>query len=464
MICPVRCPGEAPPPGGQHFWSAPGWMRAGWCLLLVLGAARPGPAGSDEPVPRHSIPRERGWRTIQVTRLDDDPENPKPGSFRWAVLQKGPRVVRFALPGTIHLKDRIVVRESALTIDGGDAPGLGVCLAGGALEFRGCHDVTIRHLRVRLGDANTRRRNRRQHRRRPENSRGLDCISLHECRNVLIEHVSASWSCDEILSIVRCQNVIVQWCILSEPLSDWRLHPYGDRHACCLNASASTLSVRRCLFAHYVIRGPQFEANDMRRPDRWDVRMEAVDNVMFDFKKSGSRYTTGIEDHRREAAGKRFLFQFIGNLYLSTDTGRTSIEAITRHGTTGAVQMFAADNFELAADGTIGPATIRTDDHQPVAAAPPSISRQLQAAPLFQWATRTRHGCDSRLLEEVLQNAGCSRRRDAVDERLVAEVRGFRARRMIDSPADRGGYPALDGTAAAEDRRRIVRMLFDRRF
>lgn len=411
-----------------------------------------------------SIPPVNGWRIIQVNRLDDDPENPKPGSFRWAVLQKGPRVVTFARPGTIHLKDRLVIRDSNLTIDGSEAPGLGVCLAGGALEFHRCNDLTIRHLRVRLGDSNTRQRNRRQHRRRPENSRGLDCITLHECRNVLIEHVSASWSCDEILSVVRCRNVIVQWCILSEPLSDWRLHPYGDRHACCLNASASTLSVRHCLFAHYVIRGPQFEANDMRRGDHWDVRMEAINNVMFDFKRSGSRYTTGVEDHRREASGKRFLFQFIGNLYLPADAGRTSIEAITRHGTTKAVRVFAADNFEVAADGRIRPAAIRTDDHKPVASAPPPIFNQVRSGPLFQWGARTRRGFDPSLLDAVLQNAGCSQRRDAVDERLVAEVRKFRSRRMIDSPADRGGYPALDGRTTSEERRRIVRMLFDRRF
>lgn len=434
-------------------------MRAILCCALAVGGGGSESMGATSP---QSIRGGVGGRVLRVTRLDDDPANPRPGSFRWAVLQKGRRVVRFAAPGTIWLKDRVLIRESHLTIDGLDAPKKGVCIAGGALDFRNCSDIIIRHLRVRLGDTNTRKRNREQRLRRPANSRGLDCISLHECRDVLIDHVSASWSCDEILSAVRCRNVVAQWCLFSEPLSDWRLHPYGDRHACCLNASASELTVHHCLFAHYIIRGPQFEANDMRRSDRWNVQMEAVNNVIFDFKKSGSRYTTGIEDHKDEARGKNFAFQFIGNLYLDPGGGHTDIEAITRHGTSPAVDVFAANNFKIDGRGSLRPATLRTEEREAAAEASAGIARQLRPTPLFRSAVKQMHSPDASLLDDVLNKAGCSHRRDAVDERVIADVQRFRARRMIDSPVDRGGYPLLDGRDQRTERNRIVRMLFDR--
>src|SRR5581483_11984416 len=116
---------------------------------------------------------------------------------------------------------------------------------------------------------------------------------------------------DEIFGIVQCKNVTIQWCLLAEPLSNPAIHPYGDNHAFGLNLSASTLSLHHTLLAHYVMRGPQFEANDVRRTLGFEPRFEAVNNVLFDYARSGSRYTTGIEDHPDEAAGTHFAFQFI---------------------------------------------------------------------------------------------------------------------------------------------------------
>ena len=377
----------------------------------------------------------RGGRVIEVTRLDDDPASPQPGMLRWALQQDGPRMVKFRVGGTIRLLDRVRIQHGRVTIDGSDAPGIGVTVRGGSLEFQGAYDIVIRYIRVRLGDETTRRKNREQHLKRPRGSAGLDCLNFEHCRNVLVDHVSASWSCDEIVSVVHCQNVVVQWCILSEPLGDPRLHPYGDNHAFCFNASASTLRVEHCLFAHYVMRGPQFEANDMRRADRYTVRMEAVNNVMFDFKRSGSRYTTGVEDHKKEAAGKRFEFQFLGNVYLSPKPERPSIEAVTKHGITSAVRVYAAGNVEMAAGGNARWAAVQTDQGEWVAQATPGLSE-----------------AGAEVVEAVLQNAGCSLRRDAIDERVVSDVRRFRARPMIDSPRE--------ARAPGE----VTRRLFQRRF
>lgn len=444
-----------------------------------------------------------GGRVIHVTRLDDHAKSPPVGSFRWAVMQKGPRIVKFAIAGNIELRDRIVIREPRITIDGSDAPALGVCLKGGSLEFRDTHDIIVRHIRVRLGDGPGLRANRLPLRWRPANSRGLDCINLLECDRVLIEHCSLSWSCDEIVSVVRCRGVTVQWCILSEPLRSWRLHPYGDNHAYCLNASASTLSVHHCLFAHYVMRGPQFEANDMRRGDAWEVRMEAVGNLMCDYKSSGSRYTTGVEDpeapsedrppglsvakqafqpadrrtaeprapsrptpppsaHRPPLAVRTYQFQFIGNHYLGS-SGRPAIQANTSHGFHPGVQVASIANIALAAAGMQpcdARALIETDKKKPVRPGTDGAGKQLRAHPLF---TTTASANDPRMnLEHFFQNVGCSLKRDAVDARIVSGAPWHR-QKTITSPAEVGGWPALHGREPQQRAARgITRKVFGR--
>ena len=150
-----------------------------------------------------------------VTRLDDDVKKPVPGMLRWALLQKGPRIIRFTVAGELWLKDRVVVRQGRVTVDGAGAPGAGVTVRGGSLEFTGCEEVILRHFRVRLGDEQVRKRLKQQKRKRPSGSAGLDCVSLHECRGVVLDHLSLAWSCDELLAVVRCQRVTVQWCLFA---------------------------------------------------------------------------------------------------------------------------------------------------------------------------------------------------------------------------------------------------------
>ncbi len=121
-----------------------------------------------------------GGKVLVVTTLEDDAKNPPVGSLRWAVNQKGSRIVKFAVVGTIILKDHLKIREPYLTIDGSDAPGQGVCLRDYSVEIEDTHDIIVRYIRIRRGDVKVLEENKRLGRDRPDGSTGLACFKMIE--------------------------------------------------------------------------------------------------------------------------------------------------------------------------------------------------------------------------------------------------------------------------------------------
>lgn len=140
----------------------------------------------------------RGGQVYEVTTLDDFGE----GSLREAINAEGPRTIVFRVSGTISLTKPLNITHPYITIAGQTAPGDGICLRGYPLTIN-ADEVIIRHIRVRLGD---------------ETHTESDAISARSHKHIILDHVSASWSVDETMSIYHCDSVTVQWCIISESL------------------------------------------------------------------------------------------------------------------------------------------------------------------------------------------------------------------------------------------------------
>ena len=141
----------------------------------------------------------RGGIVCEVTNLNDSGE----GSLRAAIEASEPRTVVFRVSGTIILESPITISHPFITIAGQTAPGDGICIRRHPLNI-GADNVIIRYLRVRLGD---------------ESGNDYDAISSRYCKHIILDHISASWSVDECMSIYHCDSITVQWCIISESVS-----------------------------------------------------------------------------------------------------------------------------------------------------------------------------------------------------------------------------------------------------
>jgi len=140
----------------------------------------------------------RGGIVFEVRNLNDSGE----GSLREAVEAKEPRTVVFRVSGTITLESLLRIKHLYITIAGQTAPGDGICLKKNPLVIEADH-VIIRYLRVRLGN---------------ESGEDTDAVSSRYTRHIILDHISASWSVDETMSIYHCDSITVQWSIISESM------------------------------------------------------------------------------------------------------------------------------------------------------------------------------------------------------------------------------------------------------
>lgn len=226
----------------------------------------------------------RGGRVIKVTNLNDS----GPGSLRAAVEAQGPRTVVFDVSGRIVLEDRLVIRNSELTIAGQTAPGIGVCVSNYNLGGLGAEDVLIRYLRVRPGDTS---------------GKTLDGMGLASCDNSIVDHCSISWTQDESFSSRGAKNITLQRTLISEALNiaGHKKYEQGKSHGFAASIGGDIGSFHHNLLAHCAGRNWSL-AGGTDQATRHRGVLDIRNNVVYNW------------DYRTTDGGAR-LVQFVNNYY-----------------------------------------------------------------------------------------------------------------------------------------------------
>ncbi len=352
----------------------------------------------------------RGGRVIQVVTLADS----GPGSLRAALEATGPRTIVFRVAGTIALKSELKITYPHVTIAGQTAPGDGITLRDHALVIA-ADEVVVRYLRVRLGD---------------ESKAESDAISVNAGSNIILDHVSSSWSVDETLSVSQrrqpkvlpLDRVTVQWSLIGESLNG-SLHSKGSHgYGSLIRGSyGARYSFHHNLWAHHRARMPRPGNYENASDDPQGPLMDFRNNVFYNWGGSYSGYNADQDAVAR--------YNFIGNYYLrgpDSKAGSVAFEENNR-----GARAFFADNWMDGAKPSDPWSLVRMKVASP----------QHRASAAFTVDPIETESADV-AYQRVLSKVGSSCVRDSVDARIVASVRE-RTGALIDSQAQVGGWPIL---------------------
>jgi pectate lyase len=378
----------------------------------------------------------RGGDVYEVTNLNDKGK----GSLRAAVEAHGSRTVVFRVSGNIELESPIRIKNPNITIAGQTAPGDGICLKNHPINID-ADQVIIRYIRVRPGDVS---------------GNDYDAIGGRYVKNIIIDHVSASWSVDECMSIYHCDSITVQWCIISESLSGSN-HKKGS-HGFGGIWGGNYSTYHHNLLAHHSSRNPRMASGS----GYTDYRNNVIYNWGYNSCYGGEAQQQGNPQFNFST------FNLVANYYKpgpATDPGEVSYRIANPSsrgnedfGKWHISQNVVEGNKEVSENNWNGGVQTK------IAVEEIKLDKPWQAMPIKQQTAP-----EAYML--VLENAGAVLpKRDAIDTRIIAETKGGYATYegsmykqnknvadknivcgIIDSQNNTGGWPNLKSAKAPND-------------
>lgn len=412
----------------RRFLACPGMLAC----LLALGL----PAASTAAMPTSQLafpgaqgwaahtPGGRGGQILRVTTLAAD----GPGSFRAAVETSGPRIVVFEVGGVIDLGVQTLrITEPYLTIAGQTAPAPGITLIRGGIDIA-THDVIVRHLRVRPGDAGQPLRS----------GVDFDAISTVRAENVIVDHCSLTWGTDEGLSssgtrfieggrtledfrkgtsrrITFSNNLIAEGLAHSS-------HGKGEHSKGTLvHDHVQDILITGNLYAHNYERNPLFKGG---------VSGQVINNLIYNPGARAAHYNLIAEEWLGHDYTTGTMILRGNVLRAGPDTRKLALFMV---GGSGDVDLFMDDN--LAVD-VIGEPTIPAVGRYTTAPVKVNMLRKAPALPFGVGLLPS-----AQVQDAVIAKAGATPwNRDPIDRRIVADVIEGRGQ-IIDSQEQVGGYP-----------------------
>jgi len=366
----------------------------------------------------------RGGNVIEVTNLNASGT----GSLGAAIDASGPRIVVFRVSGTI--KGNFTIRNGNITIAGQTAPGDGICIRGNLSTA--ADNIIIRYIRVRND---------------PSMNPESDATGGRFQKNIIYDHVSVSWSTDEVFSLYHNSDVTIQWCLITEACAKF-INGVNTGHR-----FGGIWGNDSCTMHHNLIAN-----NDSRNP-RWASGSGYNDyrnNVLYNW---GYNSSYGGENH--QSGDPRFTFttvNMVANYYKpgpATESGNISYRI---------VEPGYRDNKDtdygkwyVAGNHIVGNPTVTANNWnggvQPSGGMGDTsyvkLDKPWDAMPINQQSPQDAY-------DSVLVHAGCSfPKRDLVDERVIYDTRTgtalFGNNGIVTTPNDVGGWPVLNSTTPPTD-------------
>lgn len=367
--------------------------------------------------------------TTLVDSINPADNKPIPGTLRYAIEQGEARTVIFNVAGTIHLKKPLTLSKGNITIAGQSAPGDGICIADYPLLIKAANNVIIRFLRFRLGNESLKKD--------PETD--YDALSVNDSKNIVLDHLSCSWSVDECVSCYGNENFTLQYCFITESLRNAGhvkgAHGYGGIWG------GKNATFHHNLLAHHDSRNPRFDHDYV--DTKFAGPIDYVNNVVYNW---GGNSTYGGEGTNKGAGGRHI--NFVNNYYKNGPSTKAKDRLVdptvscsnctkTLGDTVKGPKIFLTGNImfnndNVSLDNWSG-STVKTD-------AVKATSRWTDGLTLL-----TNEQTAEEAYATVLAKSGCSLKRDVIDSRIVDEVTNGSGK-LIDKPSDVGGWPTYMGT------------------
>lgn len=360
-----------------------------------------------------------GAQVLRVTNLRDD----GPGSLRAALITPGRRVILFEVGGPIDLTRRIDVRAGELMIAGQSAPSPGIIVRGAGIAIR-TSDVRIEHIGIYPGAPRT-----------GTDPRAVDAIQLisradrrEEVRRVVLRNLTLAHATDENVSFAgdALGSLRLETSLVAKGLREAG-HPRGVHSmGMLIYADAEDIAVSGNIFANNDRRNPVITpgvhgvfANNLvygfgrnpinvqRNTSRLDLRASVVGNVVWPSLES----TCGLP-----------AVEVPPGVYLRAPNARLHLN----------------DNVLQERFGgrphCEPPSELHRLVRERLLSAPPAIDPDWRIL------------ASANVPDFVLAHAGSRPSdRNPVDSLIIGGVRDGSGR-MIDSPADDGGWPDIPET------------------
>ena len=322
----------------------------------------------------------------------------------WALLLTAPFWLTH-VGGYVELKAVLRI-ASDITIAGQTAPGDGIMLYGRSISFSGQKNVIVRYLRFREGIAG---------------DKGKCSVNLSGGSNMIFDHCSIEWGRWDCLGLTQgSHDITFQDCIIGEGVDPQRFGSLSD-------------SVTNITYTH------NLWINNQSRNPKAKGRIQYVNNVVYNWGVCGLVGGHSGADHFQDVVGNYFIAGPNSNSHFVGEFTTTD-------------HVFQKDNFaDTDKDGKLNGRLIVAADFGSGENAP-TIVNAPSVAPL----DRLKIESASDALSNVLAQAGCSLHRDAVDARLIDEVKSFGTRGKIShSEAEVGGIGELKEVHASANLKAI---------